>query len=197
MQETPQIAEKWHLFKATGCQKTRGELIEHYLPLAAGTAHALMVGASPRVRFDELESAAQLGLVQAVDAYKVGGGASFPTFSWRRMRGAILDWQRSMAWGPRYARDDVPAMRRLDLNAYYVADDSNPVRCAHLADAANRASAHTSRPNAESMWLHANGKLDTYIAVIQGVTPTGVFGRRGRGAAEIRSVCRRKDYVWD
>jgi RNA polymerase sigma factor (sigma-70 family) len=197
MQDTPQIAEKWRRFKKTGCPKTRAELVEHYLPLAAGTARAVMVGASPRVRFDELEAAAQLGLVQAVDAYRLDRGAGFKTFSWLRMRGAIVDWQRSMAWGPRYARDDVPAVQGLDAPAYDVPDSSNPVRSTHLTEAARRSTAYTSRANAEVLWAAARGELGSEIGRRLGLSESCVSSRRHKGAAEIRACCNHEDYVWD
>lgn len=45
---------------------------------------------------EDLESAGLMGLVEALNAYDLSGGASFMTFAYLRVRGAIIDYLRSL-----------------------------------------------------------------------------------------------------
>ena len=56
------------------------------------------------IAFDELVSAGNLGLAQALDRYEPGRAASFETFAGTRVRGAILDYLRSEDLLPKAAR---------------------------------------------------------------------------------------------
>lgn len=57
---------------------------------------------------DELESAAWLGAIKAVDMYKPIKGASLSTFAYKRIRGSVQDYLRSVDY---LSRDHRAAVR--------------------------------------------------------------------------------------
>src|SRR5439155_8319416 len=58
------------------------------------------------IEFDDLVAYGTQGLLEAADRYDGKHGASFTTFAYYRVRGAIFDGLRGMGWLPRgeYAR---------------------------------------------------------------------------------------------
>jgi len=67
-------------------------------------AHKLARSAKKRVSFinyDELESAAYLGLTEAAIKYNSNLGISFEAYASCRVSGAIKDYMRELSWGPR------------------------------------------------------------------------------------------------
>jgi RNA polymerase sigma factor for flagellar operon FliA len=71
--------------------------------LARGIAKRL-----PRhVEFDELVSMGQVGLVTAAKQFEAGRGVAFATFAYYRIRGAIFDGLRQVAWLPPSAKREV------------------------------------------------------------------------------------------
>ena len=71
--------------------------------LARGIAKKL----PKHVDFEELVSLGQVGLVTAAKQYEAGRGAAFTTFAYYRVRGAILDGLRQMAWLPPSLRKEL------------------------------------------------------------------------------------------
>lgn len=53
------------------------------------------------VNYDELQSAAYLGLVEAADNFDLEKGVSFESFAKFRIIGAIKDYLREISWGSR------------------------------------------------------------------------------------------------
>jgi RNA polymerase sigma factor (sigma-70 family) len=217
MQETPQIAAKWRRFKKTGCQQTRAELIEHYLPCARLAAARMAAQVAPRYRagrYDDMLSANYEGLIKAVDAFSLTGGASFKTFAYHTMRGAALDWQRQIDPISRKRRKsgDYPRITSLeqlqerdsgdsansrDHKPREIAAPNDTVRTIHLTDAANVAVSHTTLPKAEALWLHSKGLTNEEIAARQRIAATTVQWRHASGKREILANCNREDFIWD
>lgn len=69
----------------------------------------------PRVKehvdFDDLVSLGQAGLVEAASRYDAGKGASFATFAWYRVQGAIIDGLRRQTTLPRRVWAKLVALR--------------------------------------------------------------------------------------
>jgi RNA polymerase sigma factor FliA len=74
----------------------RIRLVELYLPLVAKAANSMPQAVRQRVSFQELVSSGVIGLHDAISAYRDGGDASFSTFAFKRIKGAILDDLRSL-----------------------------------------------------------------------------------------------------
>lgn len=84
--------ELWSLFRASGDQTLRQQLIAHYLDYArivAATYYARRI--HDEIEFEEYHQLASLALMECVDRYDPDKGAQFKTYASRRMHGAILD----------------------------------------------------------------------------------------------------------
>ncbi|MDT0500550.1 MULTISPECIES: RNA polymerase sigma factor FliA [unclassified Halomonas] len=86
------------------------QLIEQYLPLVRRQALALRVRLPASIDLDDMIQAGTVGLLEALQRYKTGQGASFATFANQRIRGAMLDELRSRDWLPRSVRRGARAM---------------------------------------------------------------------------------------
>jgi RNA polymerase sigma factor FliA len=91
------------------------ELIESHLGYAHAIAAELVSRYPANVTRQDLESAAELGLVQAARVYDPAKGVAFKTFAYYRIRGAIFDEIRDLC---RNARFDIAANEQMiDLSA--------------------------------------------------------------------------------
>ncbi|SDN88890.1 RNA polymerase, sigma 28 subunit, SigD/FliA/WhiG [Halomonas shengliensis] len=86
------------------------QLIEQYLPLVRRQALALQVRLPASIELDDMIQAGTVGLLEALNRYKAGQGASFATFASQRIRGAMLDELRTRDWLPRSVRRGARAM---------------------------------------------------------------------------------------
>lgn len=66
------------------------------VPLVRSLLGKVSVPDHPLASLDDLEGAGLIGLVEALDGYDAGVGASFMTFAYLRVRGAIVDYLRSL-----------------------------------------------------------------------------------------------------
>lgn len=84
------------------------KLVEQYIPLANKLAYQRKKNLPKFIDIEELKSAAYLGLVEAASRYNPELGIEFTTFSYPRIRGAILDYLRQQDWkndGPMLSLD--------------------------------------------------------------------------------------------
>jgi RNA polymerase sigma factor for flagellar operon FliA len=99
-----------------GDSDSRCQLIERYAPLATAVARRMRVPISAMTGRDDIESAALIGLIDAVDRYDPDRGVPFEGYAGLRIRGAVLDELRRL---DDHTRDE----RR---RARIVADDADP-----------------------------------------------------------------------
>ena len=66
------------------------------VPLVRSLLGKVSVPDHPLASLDDLEGAGLVGLVEALNGYDAGAGASFMTFAYLRVRGAIVDYLRSL-----------------------------------------------------------------------------------------------------
>ena len=66
------------------------------LPLVRSLLGKLSVPDHPLASYDDLESAGLVGLIEALDAYDPARGVRFMTFAYLRVRGALVDYLRSL-----------------------------------------------------------------------------------------------------
>ncbi|PIE22958.1 MAG: RNA polymerase sigma factor WhiG [Planctomycetota bacterium] len=88
----------------------RDQLIEQYLPLVSHVLGRLSFALPPDVERDDLHSAGVLGLIHAAEHYDANRGASFKTFAYTAIRGAILDELRRLDPVPRTQRERIRAI---------------------------------------------------------------------------------------
>src|SRR5881275_1303031 len=74
-----------------GDAATRCAVIEQYVPLASRIAHGMNVPVGAVASADDLESAAVIGLIDAVDRFDPQRGVPFEGYASLRIRGAVLD----------------------------------------------------------------------------------------------------------
>jgi RNA polymerase sigma factor for flagellar operon FliA len=105
------------MYNAQGKIRQR-DLFHEHLPLVRRQALNLQVRLPASVELDDLIQAGMIGLLDAVNRYDAGQGASFATFASQRIRGAMLDELRSRDWVPRSVRRNArmldEAIRRLE-----------------------------------------------------------------------------------
>lgn len=96
-QEIPLL---WQAYKKKNDLKAREKLILHYVSLVRYVAGRFAMGLVGYFEFDDLLSAGVSGLLDAVERFNPDLGFKFETFAVVRIRGAILDWLRSLNWVP-------------------------------------------------------------------------------------------------
>ena len=85
-------------------QDLRNELIERHYPLVRYHAERLLQTLPKSIELDDLISAGQFGLMDAIRGFDPERGIKFKTYCSTRIRGAIVDMLRSQDWVPRLVR---------------------------------------------------------------------------------------------
>lgn len=99
------------MYNAAG-QIERTQTVKAHLPLVRRQALALQVRLPASVQLDDLMQAGMVGLLEALDRYEAGQGASFETFAAQRVRGAMVDELRRGDWLPRSVRRNARELTR-------------------------------------------------------------------------------------
>jgi RNA polymerase sigma factor for flagellar operon FliA len=73
----------------------RNEVIERSLPLVKSVAARMRLAHGLHASFDDLYAAGVTGLLEAAERFDPSRGVAFTTFAYYRIRGAILDLQRT------------------------------------------------------------------------------------------------------
>jgi RNA polymerase sigma factor for flagellar operon FliA len=81
--------------------ETKHRLVEANLPFVRAIAARVKEHLPREIEFDELVSYGTEGLLLAAERFDGRHGASFTTYAYYRVRGAILDGLRRMGWLPR------------------------------------------------------------------------------------------------
>lgn len=95
--------EPLHLWKSYSAKKDpqiKEQLLLHYLPLVQRTANKIAGYLPGHVSKEDLYSYGVLGLLDALDRYNYQLGISFPAFSAKRIKGAMIDGIRKEDWVP-------------------------------------------------------------------------------------------------
>lgn len=99
------IEQTWQEYQISRDPKLQRILFEHYLPdvdrLAARMVRRLPAG----VEVEDLAQEGTFGLADAIDRFDPDKGFQFSTFASQRIRGAIIDYLRSVDWVSRITRD--------------------------------------------------------------------------------------------
>ena len=98
------IEQIWEQFHKSPDESLRNLLMKHYRRLVRYTAERLYSKLPDKVELDDLISAGNFGLVDAINAFDPARGVKFETYCSPRIRGSILDELRSMDWVPRLVR---------------------------------------------------------------------------------------------
>jgi RNA polymerase sigma factor for flagellar operon FliA len=113
------LAERWKRYRKSGAgTRVESELVEYYLPLVKAVVARVAMSLPSHVSTDDLLSAGQVGLLNAIRRYDSSCGTAFETYARVRIRGEILDDLRRLDWVPRSvhakARKVEKALRELE-----------------------------------------------------------------------------------
>jgi RNA polymerase sigma-B factor len=99
--QPPDLLAKFKEYARTRDTRLRDELTVAYLPLAASLASRFAGRSEP---IEDLEQAASLALVKAIDRYEPDRGVAFTTYAWATISGELKRHQRDRGWGLRVPR---------------------------------------------------------------------------------------------
>ncbi len=89
----------------------RRRLVERHLDIPLRAAKMIFPRVKEHLEFDELVSLGNAGLAEAASRYDADKGATFATFAWYRVQGAVIDGIRRMTPLPRRVWHKLVALR--------------------------------------------------------------------------------------
>lgn len=91
-ENVPKERHLWEAFALSRDPQTRGELIEHYMPVAKRFAAKVFgLRANAATSFEDCLQYARVGLIEAIDRYDMSRRVPFEAYAAPRIRGAILN----------------------------------------------------------------------------------------------------------
>lgn len=103
----------WEAFLERRDSKARTKLAENYLYLVKIVLGRMLSRFPSHLEREDLEQIGVIGLLQALDRFRPGRGARFETYALSRIRGAILDYLRSLDPLTRQERKEVKEVIRV------------------------------------------------------------------------------------
>ncbi len=99
------LTRLWDEYRGEERIEARNALIEYYRPHSVRVARRVKARLPRSVEIGDLESAGDVGLIQAIQSFDPTRGVPFEAFCEYRVRGAILDELRRHDWLPRPVRN--------------------------------------------------------------------------------------------
>ena len=84
-----------------GYRELRDALVTEHLPLVNSVMHRLSPKLASSIEADDIRSAGVIGLMDAAQRFDSNRAIQFRTYAEFRVRGAMLDYLRSLTWAPR------------------------------------------------------------------------------------------------
>src|SRR4051812_33318995 len=103
----------WEAYAVSRDESLRNRLLIHYMPLSQKIARHMHHKLPASIDVDDLAQAAVLGLRSAIATFDLSRGIPFESFCGPRVRGAVLDYLRSLDWAPRMLRSRVQHMQEM------------------------------------------------------------------------------------
>lgn len=103
----------WQAYTVSRDEKLRNRLLVHYMPLSQAIARHMHHKMPASIDVDDLAQAAILGLRSAIATFDPSRGIPFENFCGPRVRGAVLDYLRSLDWAPRMLRSRVQHVQEM------------------------------------------------------------------------------------
>jgi RNA polymerase sigma factor FliA len=94
----------WRRWKSRRDTAARDTLVAAYAPMVRYIASRKVRELPSHCELDDLASAGLVALLEAVDRFDPGKGASFEQYAWTRVAGALLDELRRLDWASRSVR---------------------------------------------------------------------------------------------
>lgn len=125
--------EVWEAYRANPTNTTAEAIVKLYLPLVRKIAGGFVRKKPAGLDYDDLIQAGNMGLMDAIQKFKIDGGASFKTYASIRIRGSILDEINSMDWTPRSVRKNIKSVIRTIEKHYAEGGTGEPSHEAMMA----------------------------------------------------------------
>ena len=106
------LEKLWRAYKRDKDPLAREKIIRECMPLVKAHANRLNMYASSSHDVEDLISAGIIGLIDAIEKFNPGKGATLKTYASYRVRGAILDEIRSLDWVPRSVREKAQRLEK-------------------------------------------------------------------------------------
>ena len=114
----------WKTFKDEGDIEAKNEILLHYGYLVRWIVRRMMPKYNNFNEYDDLVSCGMLGLIDAVDKFRLKHEVKFETYAFPRIRGEILDYMRSQDWASPSLRKKINAIS----NAFETLESQYPGR---------------------------------------------------------------------
>lgn len=98
--EEEQEQALWDAYRESRSPALRERIVEKYLPLVNVIAGRVALSLPSHVDRDDLVSSGFFGLLDAIERYDYARGNKFETYGGVRIRGAMIDYLRSVDWIP-------------------------------------------------------------------------------------------------
>jgi RNA polymerase sigma factor FliA len=82
-------------------QASRDQLIMEHMPVVTSIAQRMLTRLPASVGADDIHSVGVLGLIDAAERFDAKRAVKFRTYAEVRIKGAMLDYLRSLSWAPR------------------------------------------------------------------------------------------------
>jgi RNA polymerase sigma factor FliA len=113
------VAELWRRFRESGDEQARERLVVAYSPLVKYAARQIRARMPAHVNTADLVSYGLVGLMTAIDRFRLDRETRFDTYAMVRIRGAILDELRVLDWVPRSVRSHARDVERATVRLQY------------------------------------------------------------------------------
>ena len=104
----------WGTYRAKRDDDSRNRLIEHYQPLLAEIVRHFAWKLPRSVDRGDLSTAANVGLMSAIEGFDPDRGVRFESYCELRVKGALLDELRTQDWLPRPWRARIELKKRVE-----------------------------------------------------------------------------------
>ncbi|HEV3047599.1 MAG TPA: FliA/WhiG family RNA polymerase sigma factor [Solirubrobacteraceae bacterium] len=105
-----QVRSLWQQYKRTGDRAARDRLIFALTPMVRHIVRRTVRALPPSCDLEDFLSAGIEALIQTIERYDPGKGASLEQYAWTRVQGAVIDELRRHDWAPRSLRRDERAI---------------------------------------------------------------------------------------
>jgi RNA polymerase sigma factor FliA len=92
---------------------SRDQLIMEHMPVVTSIAQRLLTKLPASVEADDIHSVGLIGLIDAAERFDAGRAVKFRTYAEVRIKGAMLDYLRSLSWAPRRLHRQVRELNQL------------------------------------------------------------------------------------
>lgn len=106
------MRDLWRAYKRSRDDETRNRLVEHYQAFVRELARRFGSRLPRSVDRGDLETAANVGLIGAIESFDPTRGVRFESYCELRVRGALLDELRTQDWLPRPWRTRIERHKR-------------------------------------------------------------------------------------